>query len=194
MTRKTNSKGISFIFILLFIALVLGVALYFVWKNFAPASSSPLTVEPTAVPAVSPVAVASQKPQATPAAPTPKPSPIALKPDNGLKGTYQIGMGSHTGPSVTQAIFDPLDIQKGQTLTVTISANYPGSISKLTATLTEDNSSQNIPVQLSSGSETDGKWTGSVTLNDSVQYKYILTVTATSPDGKSSTVTVAPRS
>lgn len=195
VTSKTNNKGISFIFILLFIALVLGVALYFVWKNVstAPALTGPVSSQPPASTQSGSVSSTQKPQQATPKA-TPLPSPIPLKPDSGTKGTYQIGMGAHTGPSITQAIFDPLDVQKGQQLTVTISADYPAGISKLTATLTEDNSSQNIPVQLTSGTNTLGKWTGSITLTDSVQYKYILTITATSTDGKTSTVSVAPRS
>lgn len=125
--------------------------------------------------------------------PTPKPTPIPLKPDNGTKGTYQIGQGKHDGPSITQAIFDPLDVQKGQKLTLTVRANNTLAISSLSAVLKEDSSSQNINFSLTSGTNIDGIWTGQITLSDSVQYEYVLTITAVSVNGTSSVI-VAPRS
>lgn len=197
MDTKTNNKGLSVVIILLFIAVLLGGAFYFVFKSL-PATPPPSVVDTDVATDLNKVVLtnttapkASVKPTV---APTPKPTPAPLKPDNGLKGTYQVGMGSHDGPTVSQVIFDPLDVKKGQTLNLSVRTSFTSSINSVTAVLTADNSTQNITFSLSSGTNLDGVWNGSVTLNDSVDYKYILTITSKSSNGKSSTVTVAPRS
>lgn len=197
MNTKSNNKGISVVIILLFLAVVLGGAFYFVFKSM-PTTPPPTDVDTNVATDSNRVVItktltpkATAKPVATP---TPKPTPAPLKPDNGLKGTYQVGMGSHDGPTVSQVVFDPLDVKKGQTLNITVKTNFTSSISSVTAVLTEDSSTQDIAFSLSSGTNLDGVWSGSVTLNDSVDYKYILTITSKASNGKSSTVTVAPRS
>ncbi len=192
MSRKYNSKGISSIFILLFVVIVMGVALYFVIQNLnltLPQTTSDQNQDNIALTDSTP------KPSQTVATAKPEPtrSPIPLKPDDGTKGTYQVGMGTHTGPTITQVVFDPLDVQKGQVLKVTIKAYYTSPISSITATLGTDNSSQEMQFKLIAGSTTDGQWSGSTTLQDSVSYNYNLTVKAKSADGKSSSVIITPR-
>lgn len=195
MKRTTNNKGLSLVFILLFVAAILGIAFYFVWKSIPTTPPSTDVDLETATDSNRVVITKTLEPNATVAPkPTVKPTPIPLKPDNGTKGTYQVGMGAHDGPTITQVIFDPLDVKKGETLNLSVKTNFTSTISSVTAVLTTDNGSQNISFSLSSGTNTDGVWNGSVTLNDSVDYKYVLTITSKSANGKQSTVTVAPRS
>lgn len=197
MNTKSNNKGISVVIILLFLAVVLAGAFYLVFKSM-PTTPPPTDVDTNVATDSNRVVITKTlTPKATAkpvAASTPKPTPAPLKPDNGLKGTYQVGMGSHDGPTVSQVVFDPLDAKKGQTLNITIKTSFTSAVSSVTAVLTEDSSTQDITFNLSSGTNLDGVWSGSVTLNDSVDYKYILTITSKSSNGKSSTVTVAPRS
>lgn len=170
---------------------VVGIAGYFVWKSSITTPISETENIDRSVENTPKTSTTTQNPATI--APTPKGTPVPLKPDNGVKGTYQLSMGTHTGPTITQVVFDPLDVKKGQNLNLTVKANFTGAISSMTATLTTDNSSQNVNFSLSSGNPSNGEWTGQLTLNDSVDYKYILTITARSAND-SSTVTVAPRS
>lgn len=181
----------SVVVILLFVAVVLAAAFYFVWKSITP-SVEEVTTNPDLPKEIGKIEI-TKSPTPKPKA-TPTPSPIPLKPDNGQKGTYQVGMGAHDGPTITQVVFDPLDAKKGQTLSFTVKANFTSAISTLTGTLTTDHGSVDVTFSPSSGTATDGVWSGSVSLSDSVDYKYILTLTAKASNGKSSTVTVAPRS
>lgn len=191
MKKITNNKGMSVVVILLFVAVVLAVAFYFVWKSITPSIQEPVanTDIPKEIGKIEIAKSPTPKPKATPT-----PTPIPLIPDNGVKGTYQVGMGAHDGPTITQVIFDPLDAKKGQTLNLTVKASFTSAISTLTGTLTTDHGAVDINFTQSSGSATDGMWSGSVTLQDTVDYKYILTLTAKASNGKSSSVTVAPRS
>ncbi len=124
--------------------------------------------------------------------PTTKPSPIPLKPDNGTKGTYQIGQGVHSGPTVRQVVFDPLDAKKDQNLKILVKIESSKPLINVKGVLGEDSGSQQIDFKLVNGTKTQGEWEGNVSLESSVLYTYSLTITAT--DGTSSTVVVAPRS
>ncbi len=193
MKRKSDNSGVSIVVILLFIAVVLGASFYFVWKSITPPASVDTTNQTADLPKDIKVTDITKSATAKPKA-TPTPTPIPLRPDDGVKGTYQVGMGQHEGPTVTQVVFDPLDVKKGQTLNLTVKANDTAGVSTLTGVLTTDRGSVNIELSLKSGSAADGVWSGSASLNDTVDYKYILTLTAKSSNGKTSTVTVAPRS
>ncbi len=144
-------------------------------------------------PAISPPSFYNRPATAT-LAPIPTPTPIRLKPDNGTKGTFAIGQAkNHAGPTISQVIFDPLDVKKGQKLTITVRANDTTPISAIVADLAEDTSRQTISFTRTDGTNTDGTWTGAATLENTVWYLYKLTVTATSKNG-SATIIVAPRS
>ncbi len=183
MIKTTNDKGVSVIFILLFIAIVLGGVGYFVYKNSIPlniATDTNTNQDQTLLNSPTPV-------------PTPKPTPITLHPDEGTKGNFQIGMGTHEGPTMTSLVIDPLDVKKGQTLTVLLKAFSTSPITSIVATLEEDSQNQTFNLKLTDGTATNGTWTGSVLLSDSVDYKYLLTFKAKSSDGKSSSVTAGLR-
>lgn len=59
----------------------------------------------------------NQNPANSNTAPRPSPSIIPLSPGPGV---YNISQGDHTGPTIRQVIFDPLDVKEGQQLTITL--------------------------------------------------------------------------
>jgi hypothetical protein len=122
-----------------------------------------------------------------------KPSIIPLKPDDGTKGTYMVSMGKHTGPVVSKIIFDPLDVQKGQTLVVVASIKNDVTVKEVKGTLQTDHGKLEAIFSRIDGSDTNGSWKASFKLNDTVSYTYILTISAQGENGKSE-VTTAPRS
>lgn len=126
--------------------------------------------------------------------PSPSPSPLPLKPDNGTQGTYKVSQGKHSGPTISQVIFDPLDAQEGQSLTFIITLAPKSHANSVSATLTMDNSQTTIDFEKvqddENGQET---WKAKILLPDTILYKYILTVTSTNEEG-SATISVAPRS
>ena len=126
--------------------------------------------------------------------PTPTPTPIILKPDDGVKGNYTVSQGAKdTGPTFTKVTFDPLDVQKGQTLTLTITLSSQSLVSSVTGTLTADTTSMPITLQQISQTKTTTVWSGTFPTTDTLLYKYILRLDAVNGTGTSS-VTVAPRS
>lgn len=124
---------------------------------------------------------------------TPTPTPIKLRPDNGTQGTYSVGMAKYAGPTVTQIIFDPLDVQKGQTLVITATLKNDVAIGQVKGNLQMDHGQQDATFSRISGTDTAGSWQAKFKLNDTVLYKYILTISAEASNGKSE-VTTAPRS
>ncbi len=123
----------------------------------------------------------------------PTPTPIILQPDTGTKGTYNISQGAHAGPTFQQVIFDPLDVQKGQTLTITVIVTANSNSQSVTGTLQTDSGKKNLTFQKTQTTAASEFWSASVTVDSTVWYTYILTINATSAEGASS-ATVAPRS
>lgn len=114
-------------------------------------------------------------PEATPM-PTPTPTTLISG-----KETYKISQGpAFVGPKVSQAVIDPLDPGKGNKQIVTVSTNYTSPIDFVTIKLITDTTSQTYPLQLVSGTNTNGDWQGSWTINDSYLYTYIMEITAKS--------------
>lgn len=185
MTKKENNKGISVIFILLFIAIVLGGAMYLVWKNTSQFSSSISDVGNQNL----------QLPDfATPAAtPTPKPTIYPLVPDNGTAGTYQVSQPKHEGPTFRQIVFDPLDAHKGDVLKITISVESESGVQSLTGNFQMDSSQSPVIFKKLSRQGILDTWIAEFKLTDSVFYKYILNLSAKDSKGTSS-MTIAPRS
>lgn len=115
-------------------------------------------------------------------------TPIPLKPDNGKKGTYIIGQLKHEGPVYKQVVFDPLDVKRNETLTVTITFDKEVPPENVSAVLETDNKTLDIVFK-----NTNGIWIGSVKVTDTVLFKYILNITAKG-GGKTVKAVVAPRS
>ena len=121
------------------------------------------------------------------------PTPTSLKPDDGVKGTYSTGSKGN-GPAITQVTFDPLDVKKGQKLTITVTVGTtPAPADKVVGSLQMDNGLAELTFAKTSSSQAGDIWQTNYTLTDSVNYKYILTVTA-SAGGQNTQTIVAPRS
>ncbi len=125
--------------------------------------------------------------------PTPTPTPIVLRPDNGTKGTYLISQVKNGGPVVKQVVFDPLDVKKGQSFTVTITMDAESSADQITGVFESDTIKKNITFEKIAGVQGAQSWQAKFTIEDTVLWKYMLTFIAKAGD-RSSTVTVAPRS
>ncbi|OGG35658.1 hypothetical protein A2363_04485 [Candidatus Gottesmanbacteria bacterium RIFOXYB1_FULL_47_11] len=178
--------------ILLVIFLVLYVGLN-LWLYRSGTNRPELNFTPVATPTPTSESQSTPTPRYTPI-PTPSPTPIRLYPDKGTQGIYNVSQAkNHPGPTITKVIFDPLDVQKGQTLTVFVDMNNPTPIASVSAQLTMDNGTTSFPLSRTSGTDTAGEWKGSVRMTDTVWYKYILTIRATGANGEGQVI-VAPRS
>jgi hypothetical protein len=123
-----------------------------------------------------------------PSIPPPSPTPIKL---HGGKGEYVISQSAHVGPSVSRVIFDPLDAQKGQVLTISTTTSSP--VDSLIGTLTTDSSELTLVFKKISTLKNQDQWQVEVKLTDTIWYQYILSITARTHD-QETVVKVAPRS
>lgn len=119
--------------------------------------------------------------------PTPTPTPIVLPPG---KETYSVSQGPHKGPSISQVVFDPLDVHKGQQLTLSVTVGDTTPVTDVTGLLQTDRGKQKFT--LTKGDQED-VWVGTVIPDNTLWYTYVLTITAKSSGG-TSVATVAPRS
>ena len=118
----------------------------------------------------------------TPAnAPPPKPIP------HGKQG-FIVSLGQKVpGPRMGQGFIDPYDPAPGaqQTLTIEIN-NFDKPVEKVAAILTTDNKvSPEYPLKQIDGTENNGHWQGSWTVNNSYLHNYVLTIKAVGPNGTS---------
>lgn len=120
---------------------------------------------------------------------TPYPTIIPLKPDNGTRGTYTIGQIEHEGPTFKQVVFDPLDLKNNEVLTVNITFDAKSAPSTVKGKLQTDNSTLDLIFL----KDAKGIWTSKTKITDTVDYKYILSISA-EKDGKTVNAMVAPRS
>jgi hypothetical protein len=178
--RKNSSSSWSSLqrgVLVIVILLTVGNLIYIVWQR----QKGEVEIESNVV-----VAPTKKLPDGS----SPKPTPIPL---TSGAGVYTIGQGKHTGPDITEVVFDPLDVRKGQDLKITIKTSFPTGVTGVSAELQTDNSVKKIDFNLTKGEVINGEWSAILKMEDSVFYKYILQVTATS--GKeSSKIIVAPRS
>lgn len=123
--------------------------------------------------------------------PTPSPTPIQLHTG---KGIYQVSQAKHNGPTIFQVVFDPLDVTKGQTVTITTSISSPTGVSFVEGSLKTDNAQQPLIFTKISTNGAITEWSTTTTVEDTVWYRYILTVNAKNTKGSSSQIIVAPRS
>lgn len=120
-------------------------------------------------------------------------TPTPLKPDDGTKGTFTIGQGKHGGPTFRKVVLDPLDVQKGQSLTINVTFDVASTVSSLTGKLETDGLPVDITFNKISDDVLPEVWQAQINLTDTVLYKYILTLTASDSTGTSK-IEVAPRS
>lgn len=119
--------------------------------------------------------------------PTPTPTPIRLIAG---KETYRVSQSAHKGPEISQVVFDPLDVHKGEKLTVYATVSDSSTVTEVTATIQTDGGQQGFTFTKTNEKDV---WTGTVVPGDTLWYTYILTITAKSSGGTIS-ATVAPRS
>lgn len=149
--------------ILILIAVGLG---YYVWRT----STKGLPLFPNKVPRVTEISTT----------PTPKVSPTPSKLKQG-KETYSITQGpAEKGPDITQAVIDPLEPQKGQKVTMTISVNSTKPADSVTIELETDTMKKSYPLTLVSGTNLDGQWQATWTVEDTLLYQYVAKIEARS--------------
>ena len=86
-----------------------------------------------------------------------------------------------------QGFIDPYDpaLEEKQTLTIEVN-NFDKPVEKVTAILTTDNKvSPEYPLKQIDGTENNGHWQGSWTVNNSYLHNYVLTIKAVGPNGTS---------
>ncbi len=182
--------------LVIFLVLYIGLNL---WLYRSGTAGPGLNFTPVATPTPTPELQSTPTPRYTPTPtpspiPTPTPTPIRLYPDKGTQGIYNVSQAkNHPGPTITKVIFDPLDVQKGQTLTVFVDIKNLTPIASVSAELAMDNGTVSFPLSRTSGTDTAGQWKGSVRMTDTVWYNYILTIHATGANGEGQVI-VAPRS
>lgn len=110
-------------------------------------------------------------PKATPT-PTPKSIPSG-------KQTFSVSSGKQTGPQFETGAIDPYDPGQGTQQTISVSATSSTPVVTMKLTMETDTKSQNIAMQLTSGTTTKGIWTGTWTVDDTYLYVYNATITAT---------------
>lgn len=126
-----------------------------------------------------------------PAGPTPTPTPTKLKAG---KDTYTISQPPNTpGPRIATLTLDPLDPKVNDKQTITAHIEYNTPVASVFVEYTSDNKKRTLPLTLASGTNTNGDWQTTWTVDDTVLYTYGVIVTATGSDGAANTAGAEPR-
>jgi hypothetical protein len=109
---------------------------------------------------------------------------------------YNISQGAGiTGPKIAKLYLNPLDLKKGQKQTLKVQIIDDDPIVTVSVTVEGDEKTTQLPpLVLTEGTASSGWWQTEWTLDDPVDYRYIITIEATSQAGQTSKVVVAPRS
>jgi hypothetical protein len=123
--------------------------------------------------------------------PTPTPTPTYLKPG---KETYTVSQASEMkGPKITSVTFDPHDPQSGSKQTISLTATSKSPVKTISIEFASDNKKRTLELSRVGGSDTDGQWETSWTTDDTILYKYILTIISEDANSISKLI-IAPRS
>jgi len=124
-----------------------------------------------------------QYPEVT-AAPSPSPVPTrAPKPiGTGRKG-FTISGGNQNAPKFNKSFLDPIDPKQGATQTIIINAENSLPIEAVEVTVKTDNKETPLEMQLTEGTETNGTWQGSWTVDNTYLKNYRVEITATADNG-----------
>lgn len=160
MKKKSGSNS-GFIGLLVLLIAVAGIGAFVVVKTGV------LQVQ------VTPSISLPQKPSGqTNSAPIPTPTSTYLK--SGKESyVYSWGEGT-TVPKMNYVDIDPHDPKKGQKQTVNAKFTHTSPISQVSLQLFSDNTSETFPMKRNEGTDTNGTWTGTWTINDTVLYRYDL--------------------
>lgn len=101
----------------------------------------------------------------------PETFPAYSLPSGKQEWTFEHGDGV-TGPKIQTATVDPLTPKKGehQTITITVKNDTPVTLAR--ATVFTDGQQNRVDLKLTSGSATDGTWTGGLTMTDTYNIIY----------------------
>lgn len=175
LTKKNNQR-IGYIVVLSVIAITLGAIVY-----VYTAQKLVVTPDQTAQPV-------DEQPDTIH---TPTPTPTKLF--HG-KDTYYLSGGAMDDPHFPQVDIDPLDpeVQGTQAFTVHITSTYP--VNEAFLNIRTDIHTTKVPLNLDSGTRTDGYWKATWTLPETYLYNYKITLTAqTSYTQGTATITIRHR-
>ncbi len=113
-----------------------------------------------------------------PTGPTPTPTMTEL-----FQGelSYTIGYSSDAkGPKTRQALFQPHAPKQGAEQTITVDVSHTAPVDSVEMTVLTDTKSVTVPMNMISGSKTDGKWQAKWKVNDTYNYKFIFQFTSKS--------------
>jgi hypothetical protein len=123
--------------------------------------------------------------------PTATPTPTYLRPG---KETYTVSQSSDMkGPKITSVSFDPHDPVVGSAQTITLTAYSKTPIKKMSIEFVSDNKTRILQASRVGGSATDELWQAMWTTDDTVSYKYVLTILSEDANDASKLI-IAPRS
>lgn len=104
--------------------------------------------------------------------PTPTPTATYLKPG---KETYIYSAGEGTTvPKLSQVDIEPHDPKKGQTQKVDVKYMHSSPIQQISIQLFSDNKSETHQLTRKDGTDMNGTWSGTWTVDDTVLYRYSL--------------------
>lgn len=113
--------------------------------------------------------------------PTPSPTPQKRSPAPIVKGklSYSISRGSKSkGPNPSKLVIDPTDPQMNEKQTMTVKITSAKPVKSVITTLNTDTKQTPHPLTLKEGTNTDGTWEGSWTINDTHDFTYNVTIEA----------------
>jgi hypothetical protein len=124
------------------------------------------------------------------ATPTPTPTPIQLH--TGI-GNYSVSHGITNGPIMSEVVFNPLDVRKGEEFIVSVQLRSNSPIKSVHGILQSD--AAKTELNFTKTGETAGlqTWSTQIKNEDTLWYTYIVSITSVNETGQT-TVTVAPRS
>lgn len=101
-----------------------------------------------------------------------EPTPSIVPLPTGLQ-SYEFTHGAQVvGPKVAKIIYDPLTPSAGGTQKVTLTAAYSAPITDVVLTIVSDHLITPHTLSLTSGTTTDGTWTGSWVIDDTLDTRY----------------------
>lgn len=173
--RSKRSNIQAFVLIVLLLLLIVQTAI--LWRN----GTLPSLLS-TIAPSVSVPGTQNGEPL-EPSGPTPTPT---VRPLPQGRQEYIVGEGSNPiGPKITKLVFDPQDPKVGTTFSVHVFAQVRNApIQSIVVTVQTDNTTQNHPLSLTSGTAENGEWSGTWTEEDTHLYTFITTVVATDATGQ----------
>lgn len=157
--------------IIIFLA-ALGGTYWFIFLKSATTSKSP-EIRPLSLKSPSPAPANTASPEPTK---TPKPIPSGRQ-------EFIVGSSKKTGPQMSSGYIDPYDPEQGQAqiLSINIASDQP--VTGVTLTMESDNKSRDIPMERKEGTDTNGRWEGVWTVDDTYLYTYVATIKAASSAG-----------